>query len=217
MFAVDLHTHTRFFHGFESRPTRFDPIGADLLARYARWRGLDGVAVTNHDYYTDFDTDTASFRMIPGVEVTTSAGHALVVGPDPPARTEPGELTPQEVVTLAHEAGCAAIIAHPYRRSSIHEREACFDAVEINGKHPQEIERVRNLAGRLGLPVVGGSDAHFPFEVGRTYTTFEETDRLTPESVADAIRDGRVEPHIRNSYPNRLVRTWYRFVHKYIR
>jgi predicted metal-dependent phosphoesterase TrpH len=216
MFAVDLHTHTRFFHGFEGRPTRFDPIGAELLARSARWRGLDGVAVTNHDYYSDFDAETAAFRMIPGVEVSTTAGHALVVGPDPPSRTVPGELTPEEVVTLAHDEACAAIIAHPYRRSSIHEREACFDAVEINGKHPQEIDRVRKLAGRLDLPVVGGSDAHFPFEVGRAFTSVESA-YLTPESVAAAIREGRVEPHIRNSYPNRLVRKWYRFVHKYIR
>lgn len=216
MFAVDLHTHTRFFHGFEGRPTRFDPIGAELLVRYARWRGLDGVAVTNHDYYTDFNTGKAAFRMIPGVEVTTTAGHALVVGPNPPSRTVPGELTPQEAVALAHDEGCAAIIAHPYRRSSIHESEACFDAVEINGKHPQEIDRVRKLAERLDLPVVGGSDAHLPFEVGRTFTTFE-TAHLTSESVAGAIREGRVEPRIRTSYPNRLVRKWYRFVHEYVR
>ncbi len=216
MFAVDLHTHTRFFHGFEARPTRFDPIGAELLARFARWRGLDGVAVTNHDYYADFDTEHRPFRMIPGVEVTTTAGHALVVGPHPPSRTVPGKLTPQEVVTLAHDAGCAAIIAHPYRRSSIHESEACFDAVEINGKHPQEIDRVRELAERLDLPIVGGSDAHFPFEVGRTFTAFE-TASLTPASIAAEIREGRVEPRIRTSYPNRLVRKWYRFVHKYLR
>jgi len=216
MFAVDLHTHTRFFHGFEGRPTRFDPIGAELLARFAQWRGLDGVAVTNHDYYSDFDAENGAFRMIPGVEVSTTAGHALVVGPDPPSRTVPGELTPQEVVTLAHDEACVAIVAHPYRRSSIHESEASFDAVEINGKHPQELGQVRQLAGRLDLPVVGGSDAHFPFEVGRAFTLVE-TASLSPESVAAAIREGRVEPHIRNSYPNRLVQHWYQFVHKYIR
>lgn len=216
MYAVDLHTHTRFFHGFEGRPTRFDPIGAELVSWTARWRGLDGVAVTNHDYYTEFDPDNAAFSIIPGIEVSTTAGHALVIGPNPPTRTVPDELTPQEVVTLAHEEGCAAIIAHPYRRSRIRESDASFDAIEINGKHPHEIDSIRKLARRLDLPVVGGSDAHFPFEVGRAFTTFE-TDCLTPESVVSAIRDGRVEPRIRNSYSDRLVRKWYWFVHRYIR
>jgi predicted metal-dependent phosphoesterase TrpH len=215
MFTVDLHTHTRFFHGFEGEPTRFDPIGANLSALYGQWRGLDGLALTNHDYYADFEVIPERLQFIPGVEITTTQGHALVVGPDPPTRTAPGELTPQEVVTLAHNAGCAAIIAHPYRRSSIRKSGADFDAVEINGKHPGNIDQIQKLADSLDLPIVGGSDAHFPFEVGRVFTTID-ADVLTPESVVAAIRAEQVEPYVRDDFLNRTIQTGYRYVHKYL-
>jgi predicted metal-dependent phosphoesterase TrpH len=216
MYTVDLHAHTRFFHGFPGRPTPFDPLGANLLALSARYHGLDGVALTNHDYYSDFETVLDEPKFIPGVEISTTDGHALVIGPDPPARTTPGQLTPDEVVTIAHEADCAAIIAHPYRRGSVRESGADFDAVEINGKHPRNIEYVRNLADSLNLPIVGGSDAHYPFEAGRSYTAIDSPD-LTPESVVNAIRNGRVEPRVRDNAMDRILRWGYRRVHQYRR
>jgi len=113
MFDVDLHAHTRFFHQWAGEPTRYDPLGANLLALASRWRGLDGVALTNHDYYTDVGAISTTPLFIPGIEISTTEGHAIVVGPDPPSRTPPGELTPQAVVDLAHGADCAAIIPHP--------------------------------------------------------------------------------------------------------
>jgi len=214
MFSVDLHAHTRFFHGFGAGPTAFDPIGAHLLALSVRWHDLDGVALTNHDYYTPFDVGSR-IQAIPGIEITTTAGHVLVVGPAPPCRTVPGELTPTEAVTLAHDNGCAAIIAHPFRRSRLRESEADFDAVELNGKHPDDIERVRELSDVLALPIIGGSDAHYPFEAGRAFTRIDAA-RLTPESVVDAIRDGRVEPYVRGSRADGLLQAGYRYVHRYL-
>lgn len=215
MFTVDLHAHTRFFHAFRARPTAYDPIGARMLARCSRREKLDGVALTNHDYYAEFDVNPDDPRFIPGVEVTTTAGHVLVIGPDPPVRTPPGELTPREVVSLAHANGCVAVIAHPFRESRVRESGADFDAVEINGKHPGNIEQVRELSDRLDLPIVGGSDAHFPFEVGRAFTRLD-AEQLTPESVVSAIREGRVEPGVRQNQFDVLMRTGYRFVHRHV-
>jgi predicted metal-dependent phosphoesterase TrpH len=215
MFRVDLHSHTRFFHSFPGQPTPFDPVGARLLALFGRRQGLDGVALTNHDYCPDVG-NPGRIQFLPGVEITTTDGHILVVGPDPPTRTPPGELTPEEAVADAHDRGCAAIIAHPFRAGSVRESRADFDAVEINGKHPARIDRVRTLADALDLPLVAGSDAHFPFEVGRASTRID-IDRLTPESAVAAIRDGRVEPRIRNNQLDGLLRTVYRHVHQYWR
>jgi len=211
VFALDLHAHTRFFHGHERAAALFDPLGVRLLELGARYRGLDGVALTNHDYYQPFAGRVV--KTIPGIEVSTTKGHVLVVGPDPPTRTEPGTLTPKETVALAHERGCAAIVAHPYRNSTVREVDAGFDAIEINGKHPRTEEWARELADRYDLPLVGGSDAHYPVEVGRAYTMVD-ADVLTPESVVSAIRDGRVEPRVKRGTFDQLVRRGYRKVHE---
>lgn len=216
MFTVDLHAHTRFFHGLRGRSTPFDPIGAQLLALCSLRAGLDGVALTNHDYYTEFDPVVSRTQFIPGIEVSTTAGHVLIVGPDPPSRTTPGELTPEEVVAVAHERGCAAIIAHPFRRSRVRESEANFDAVEINGKHPEHMDRVRKLSETLELPIVGGSDAHFPFEVGSPFTRVDAP-HLTADAVVTAILEGRVQPCIREGWADGIRRTVYRFVHRHLR
>ena len=216
MFTVDLHAHTRFFHGFLGRPTPFDPIGAQLLALSTQRAQLDGVALTNHDYYTEFDPLLNRVQFIPGVEISTTAGHVVIIGPNPPARTTPGKFTPEEVVSLAHDRGCAAIIAHPFRRSRVHETDANFDAVEINGKHPERIDRVRELSEALELPIVGGSDAHFPFEVGSAFTRVD-VPHLTARTVVTAIQEGNVRHCIRENQADGIMRTAYRYVHRYLR
>jgi predicted metal-dependent phosphoesterase TrpH len=220
VYAVDLHAHTRFFHGHERAADYYDPLGVRLVAGAAGMRGLDGVALTNHDYYRAFDFDGGRpgsggpfAATIPGIEITTTHGHVLVVGPDPPTRTEPGDLSPAEAVELAHDRGCAAVVAHPYRNSTVREVEADFDAIEINGKHPRTEEWVRELADRHDLPLVGGSDAHYPVEVGRAYTEIE-ADELSAAAVVSAIRDGRVEPRVHRGPFNRALRTLYRRVHE---
>jgi predicted metal-dependent phosphoesterase TrpH len=213
VYTIDLHTHTRFFHGHRSLGDRFDPLGYRLVVGAARLRGLDGVATTNHDYYTAFP-DTLGVTAIPGTEMTTTRGHLLVVGPDPPSETEPGELTPAEAVDLAHDRGCAAILAHPFRNSTIRELEDLpLEAIEVNGKHPRTRTWVERIAEHRDLPVVGGSDAHYPFEVGRAFTAIEAPE-LTPTAVVDAIRDGRVSATVGDRLPDRLFRGLYRTVHE---
>ncbi|NGM69875.1 PHP domain-containing protein [Natronolimnobius sp. AArcel1] len=214
MFAVDLHAHTRFFHGRRQLGDRFDPYGFRLLAWVLERRGLDGVSTTNHDYCTSFTSDR--IVSIPGIEVSTTHGHVLVVGPDPPTETVPLEYTPMEIVELAHERGCAAIIAHPYRNSDVaSERfaDVPFDAIEINGKHPRTRPLVEQIAAERDLPIVAGSDAHFPFEVGRAYTVID-ADELTPTAVVAAIQDGRVEPRVTNGPLNTSIRQGYRRIHE---
>ncbi|GAB3672419.1 PHP domain-containing protein [Halopiger thermotolerans] len=214
--AVDLHAHTRFFHGRRGLGDRFDPLGARLLAEAAARRGLDGVATTNHDYYTPL-SPAADIETLPGIEITTDRGHVLVVGPDPPRETKPGALAPEEAVALAHDRDCAAIVAHPFRNSTVRELEDVpFDAIEVNGKHPRSQPLVEELAAERDLPLVGGSDAHYPFEVGRAYTVLEtDAGQLTPSAVVDAIRDGRVSAHVSRSPLDQLLRRGYRAIHRH--
>jgi predicted metal-dependent phosphoesterase TrpH len=209
VYSVDLHTHSRFFHGWSGRPTRFDPVGLRLLALGGRLRGLDGIAVTNHDYTYSAEVD---YPTIPGIEVSTTEGHVLVVGEEPPKRTALQGHTPSEVVDYAHDHGCAAILAHPFRNSGARDADADFDAVEINGKNPEHIEQTKELAKDLDLPLVGGSDAHYPIEVGRAYTRID-TESFTPRAIAEAIRDGRVTAVTKFGPLDRLLNRAYTLSH----
>ncbi len=74
--------------------------------------------------------------------------------------------SPAEVVSLVHEAGGLASIAHPVKlkRDAMIEplAEAGLDAIEVF--HPDHdfnaVTHYRQRAGRLGLIVTGGSDFH---------------------------------------------------------
>lgn len=211
MFTLDLHAHSRFFHGWGPRPTLFDPVGGRVAAAQARARGLDAVAFTNHDYA--WTPDLAAVDTLPGIEISTTRGHVLVVGPEPPEGTSRGGLTPAEAVDLAHDHDCAAIMAHPFRNGDLPDVAAPFDAVEVNGKQPQSRAAVERLADERDLPIVGGSDAHYPFEIGRAFTRVHGDDR-SPAGVVDAIREGRVEP-VQAHYPiDRVLGPLYRAVHR---
>jgi hypothetical protein len=214
MFDIDLHTHSRFFHFFEGRPTAFDKIGFQLNVAIARNRGLNAIAVTNHDYFMTFDVDTSGLVIIPGVEISTEEGHLLVVGPDPPKRTPPGELSPGEAVDLAHSRDCAAIIAHPFRSGTVKDADISVDAVEVNGKHPQAASLVDKLASDRELPIVGGSDAHYPFEIGRVITRVDASE-LTPESVVGAIQSGQTTYQTVQRFPDQYLRVLYSAVHRF--
>lgn len=213
MARIDLHTHTRFFHGFNSRATLFDPVGMRLLVRAARTRNLDAIAVTNHDYYKTHDVDTGDLTVIPGIEISTTLGHVLVVGPDPPTSTHPRQLTPAEAIEIAHDRGCAAIVAHPYRNSTVVGADVTFDAIEVNGKRSSTVDRLHALATEHDVPLVGGSDAHYPFEVGRTVTVVDQDD-LSPPGIVRAIRNGDVEYRIDERHPTQILRHAYRVVHR---
>lgn len=211
-YAVDLHTHSRFFHQPPDQFAAYEYLGVRLSKLASQIRGLDGFAVTNHDYYRP-ETRVDLGVPIPGIEVTTTLGHVVVVGPDPPERTRVGGLSPDEIVDIAHERDCAVILAHPFRGSEVTRSDASFDAVEINGKRPENAGAVRSLARDRDLPIVAGSDAHYPFELGRAFTRIE-AEELTARSVARAIQDGRVEPVVRHTFLDEVVRSGYRRLHE---
>jgi predicted metal-dependent phosphoesterase TrpH len=180
----------------------------------ARYRGMDAIVVTNHDFYRDLGDSVFGVRILPGIEISTTRGHVLVIGPDPPSQTDPGVLTPEEVVDLAHYRGCAAVIPHPFRNSTVREVDAPFDAVEINGKQPRFRLSVEAIARDREIPLVSGSDAHFPIETGHAYTLVD-SDELTPAAIVDAIREGRVQPEIHETWFTQLVRRVYARLHRF--
>lgn len=191
----DLHVHSCY--------SKDSNASLDDILEYASRNGLDGFALCDHDRIdggiacSNRARETGSnLVVIPGVEVSSSKGHILVLGVSEPI--EAG-LSPEETIIKAREQGAVVIIPHPFKTTShgigyIEGLDA--DAIEVlnsrcitDGANNQ----AREAAMKSGFPMVGGSDAHEAEMVGIAYTVIDARQR-TVESVLDAIRAGKTSP-----------------------
>lgn len=191
----DLHVHTRF--------SKDSDADIDKIIMYAKKHGLDGFAVCDHDVIEGgpFSVQRAvelgsDLVIIPGVEITTSEGHLLVLGIK--ERIESG-LSPAETIQRARAQGAVVILPHPFKITSHgigYVEGLDIDAVEVLNSRcltDGPNNKARAAATSLGLAQVGGSDCHVPEMVGMSYTEVDVQDRSL-SVVLDAIRQGKVKP-----------------------
>jgi len=192
--TVEFHAHSE--HSHDGR----DPV-EDLLER-ARAAGLDGLAVTDHDTIEGSldaaaKADDYDLVGIPGMEVTSDAGHVLALGV---TELVPAGLSFTETVDAIHEAGGIAVVPHPFQKSRHgvgpnvdRETLATADAIEVyNSRLLTGLanRRAEQFARQHGLPMTAGSDAHIAEMVGRAPTQVG-TDERTVEAILDAVVEGR--------------------------
>lgn len=188
---VDLHVHTTF-----SKDSLITP--KDLIF-YAKKRGLNAVAVTDHDqldgaYKIAKETD---FLIIPGMEVSSGDGHIVALNVQ---ELIPKGLSAVETVERIHKAGGVAIACHPYVYFKGCLREnvcATFDAIEvINARafpFKSSVKKAEEAAEKFGLSRVAGTDAHYGPQIGYGYTAIDAAEP-TVEAIAKAIVDGHCQP-----------------------
>jgi predicted metal-dependent phosphoesterase TrpH len=171
-------------------------VRVEELPFIMRQRGLDGVAITDHDRF--FNKHVEGVIIIPGIEVSTREGHLLGLG-------YVGEINPglsvDETVRIIHNRGGLAILAHPYdvirggiRPAQVTER---LDGIEsINSKaQPYRLSKylAEKASKRLGIPTFGGSDSHIPETIGDAYTVIESRSKSI-DDILNALREGKVKP-----------------------
>jgi len=187
---IDLHVHTRYSYD--------STITLDEIVAYSQKRGLDGVAITDHDVVEGalkLVQKVKELVVIPGVEVTTSRGHVLALNITRPI---PTELSPLETIQMIHEAGGIAVAAHPtvFYKGLRGQINSNFDAVEVvnASAFPFFLSTYlsRKLALRLGLPQTAGSDAHYASEIGFAYTVVDAEPEV--DEIVHAIRNGATVP-----------------------
>lgn len=187
---IDLHVHTQYSYDALITP--------EELFYYAKKRGLDGVAITDHD-----TTEGAAkimgekgFLIIPGIEVSSMDGH--VVGLNVNDRIPQG-LSVGETVDRIHEAGGIAVACHPtalFWDSLGKHVNAKFDAVEVinSSAFPfrYAVKRAMKIASSLRIPQVAGSDAHYAPEIGYAYTIIDAEPEIS--STIEALTRGFCKP-----------------------
>jgi len=179
---IDLHVHTHFSPDALSTPER--------LAAAAKRKGLDGIAVTDHNTTAGWKRMLAAGKregilVIRGEEVKVSHDGraigevlALFIGEE----IRPGEFP--EVRDMVRRQGGILVVAHPFDsfRNSFamaEEYRKDFGAVEaLNSRAVLDRfnRKAAEFASRNGLPVTGGSDAHCCHEVGKAWTAAEARD-----------------------------------------
>jgi predicted metal-dependent phosphoesterase TrpH len=197
MMLVDLHIHT-------NRSSYCSGLSPQELIQEATRLGLDGVAVTEHSthrgaqivYEMAEGHELVVFR---GIEVYTDQGDMLVFGISSRVDTD---MDFEKLLRVVRGEGGVIIAAHPTRGYWGHHRKykgetpmevlARLDGVEThNGGCPAEKnELALERARELGLPSLGGSDAHMHYSVGKCLTVFERRIR-TEEELMEEIRAGR--------------------------
>ncbi len=168
----DLHIHTKY-----SKCASLDPL--DIL-KIAKKRELDGIAVTDHNTMegalkvSKLNKDK-DFEVVVGSEIKTNLGDVLVY-----YQTE--EIKEREfpsVLDKIKEQGGFACVAHPCRIVPWNKFKGDFSKVDccvetFNSRTlPFENVRASKIAKKHNLVGLGGSDAHFKFDIGKGYTLFD--------------------------------------------
>ncbi|WP_135829630.1 CehA/McbA family metallohydrolase [Halorussus halobius] len=213
--TIDPHVHS------EGSYDANEPV--ELLLEQASDIGLDGIVVTDHDAIAE-SLRAAELAPayglvgIPGVEVSTAAGHLLAIGVD--ERPEPGRPF-DETVEAVREDGGVAVVPHPFQRTRHGVRKRRIgdcDAVEVYNAWlftGYRNRRARAFAARNDYPGVAASDAHSAAYLGRAYTelTVEGVGSvadLDSDALVAALRDGDAEIHGRRQPLRRSTRHYLR-------
>lgn len=212
MLKVDLHVHSRY------SPDASGTIPEIL--KYARSRQLDAIAITDHD---TFEGSLAArkirsandVQVIPGIELTVPGGPygthliALYVEDKFPY---PNII---EAVRGVKHRGGILVLPHPFRRGTglltnareglVSDEEVAFvlanvDYIEgLNFNDTNEnVARTLEFVAGSRRPMVSGTDAHVPAEIGVIYCELESLDDLRKGTAAPSIvAHTRGEPPLR--------------------
>lgn len=168
------------------------------LIYYAKKRGLDGVAITDHDTVEGAlkIAEEADFLIIPGIEISSLNGH--VVGLNV-CETIQRRLSVEETVDKIHDAGGIAVACHPttlFKSSLKRHVKAKFDAVEVINASAfpfkYAVKRSKEFAQNLGVAQVAGSDAHYGPEIGYAYTIVDAEPEIL--NIIEALTRGSCKP-----------------------
>ena len=153
---------------------------------------IDTLAITDHDTMDGYErarefqsrySHLQNLELIPAMEVSSRDGHIIGLWV---SRVIPRGLSAEETIIAIHEQGGLALAPHPFawlpgltEFAGVARRflDLPFDAVETRNSTPTELINNHrttraNRAHARPLAECGGSDAHFLWAIGRTWTEY---------------------------------------------
>lgn len=206
---IDMHIHT-----IVSSPcSAIDPVECIEKAIHA---GLDAICVTEHGtvegghVVREIASGYKGIRVFAGIEVMCREGHMLVYGYEEDII---GVKPVEDVKKLVESAGGILIPAHPWRSPfgwydgsldrPIEETDfpKLFKVIEMYNGQQSIIENQRGetYCREMGIPGIGGSDAHIIECVGCVITEFED-EIVNEKELVQAIREGNFKAELRPEY-----------------
>jgi len=208
---IEMHAHTAPY-------SECGRMSAEDLIRRAQSLGIDAVCVTEHMVIEGANVaqqvgEEMGYPVFRGVEAASTVwGDVLVYGC---YQDFPVAIPWHELRDTVLAAGGVLIPAHPFRHKDVWaiwkyledqglRVDEDFAELEIaqgltaietfnGGTLPEENEQAARLARILGLPGIGGSDAHGVEQVGRALTEFPHWIASEAELVA-ALKAGGYRP-----------------------
>ncbi len=206
LWKVELHAHTCY-----SEDSLLPP---HTLLRVARQRGLDKIAITDHNTLCGAQEAYAldPERVIIGEEIMTTHGELLAffVKEEIPAGLSPGE-----AIQRLREQGAVISVSHPFdpmRKGhwalpDLLEILPLVDALEgFNARclKASYNTQAQALAKEYGLPITAGSDAHAAIEIGRAHLLLPPFE--SAEDFRRALSQARVQARLSPAWVHLLSR-----------
>jgi predicted metal-dependent phosphoesterase TrpH len=189
---ADLHVHTTY--------SKDSLITVKDLILYAKQKGLNAVAVTDHntlDGAWKIAKETVDFLVLPGMEVSSAQGHIVALNVK---ELIPRGLSAQDTVARIHCAGGVAIACHPYvvGKGCLKDRVSdSFDAIEVINARAfpfgRSVKKAEAAAKLHKLVRVAGTDSHYGPMIGTAYTVIEAQE-ASVDAVCKAIIEGKCQP-----------------------
>jgi len=193
-----MHVHTYYSDSTAS---------VEEVIQEAKNKGLDGVAITDHDTLEGAEVAMGiqnDLIIVPGEEIKTDKGEILAFGIREPI---PEELPLEEAIHRVHLQNGLVFVPHPTvpffgKLNESEMRDLPIDGLEVfssisplAGHYASKNE---SMAKRLGILMIAGSDSHRRETVGDAYTIIEVND-CSLASILEALRLGRTEMYCRSS------------------
>lgn len=178
---VDLHIHTIY--------SGHSLLRISHIVKVARKRGLDAVAITDHNEIRGALELSKEFPIILGEEVSSDQGDIIGLFLNEKIERAPA----LEVMDRIREQGGLVLIPHPFdtlRGESLKSEDLSRmgDIIEVFNSRvvrPRDNERAKKFAESNELPQSVGSDAHTSIEIGRAWMELESID--DPRSFLKAL------------------------------